>query len=296
MVTDASIKEQTSKNLNIIDKVQRYAIRTFRQLLVHSLVAVVLSILLGFVLGNYIAISVNNFVVIISSASAASGVLLAVSLALATFFARHVTDWRDRLIHKLREDQERLAMQMERSAKFHPEISRRLTELYLQSAFYIPGQTVDIEKMRSADKIFHGWAKEQAQKSANKFDFGNLNTYESFEKHIFDAHLRSTELTQTLSQLHVVEVAGRSITTFSPLIIAWVILVIFTLVFAIVGSMSVIPLSLNFPILLIPFYLFLVAIFALTKDITAILSHMRILETGYEKAMVELVNIRKNQV
>jgi len=292
---DESVKEQINKNLNIIDKLQRYAIRTFRQLLVHSLVAVLLSILLGFVLGNYIAVSVNNFVAIISSASAASGVLLAVSLALATFFAKHVTDWRDRLIHKLREDQERLAMQMERSAKFHPEISRRLTELYLQSAFYIPGQTVDIEKMRSADKIFHGWAKEQAQKSANKFDFGNLNTYESFEKHIFDAHLRSTELTQTLSQLHVVEVAGRSITTFSPLIIAWVILVIFTLVFAIVGSMSVIPLSLNFPILLIPFYLFLVAIFALTKDITAILRHMRILETGYEKAMVELVNPGKTQ-
>jgi len=292
---DESVKEQINKNLNIIDKLQRYAIRTFRQLLVHSLIAVLLSILLGFVLGNYIAVSVNNFVAIISSASAASGVLLAVSLALATFFAKHVTDWRDRLIHKLREDQERLAMQMERSAKFHPEISRRLTELYLQSAFYIPGQTVDIEKMRSADKIFHGWAKEQAQKSANKFDFGNLNTYESFEKHIFDAHLRSTELTQTLSQLHVVEVAGRSITTFSPLIIAWVILVIFTLVFAIVGSMSVIPLSLNFPILLIPFYLFLVAIFALTKDITAILRHMRILETGYEKAMVELVNPGKTQ-
>lgn len=292
---DESVKEQINKNLNIIDKLQRYAIRTFRQLLVHSLVAVLLSILLGFVLGDYIAVSVNNFVAIISSASAASGVLLAVSLALATFFAKHVTDWRDRLIHKLREDQERLAMQMERSAKFHPEISKRLTELYLQSAFYIPGQTVDIEKMRSADKIFHGWAEEQAQKSANKFDFGNLNTYESFEKHIFDAHLRSTELTQTLSQLHVVEVAGRSITTFSPLIIAWVILVIFTLVFAIVGSMSVIPLSLNFPILLIPFYLFLVAIFALTKDITAILRHMRILETGYEKAMVELVNPGKTQ-
>lgn len=184
---------------------------------------------------------------------------------------------------------------MERSAKFHPEISRRLTELYLHSVFYIPGQPVDIEKMRSADKIFHDWAKEQAQKSANKFDFGNLNTYESFEKHIFDAHLRSTELTQTMTQLHVVEVAGRSITTFSPLIITWVILVIFTLVFAIIGSMSVIPLGLNFPILLIPFYLFLVAIFALTKDITAILRHMRILETGYEEAMVELVNIRKDQ-
>lgn len=70
MVTDASIKEQTSKNLNIIDKLQRYAIRTFRQLLVHSLVAILLSILLGFVLGSYISVSTNNFVAIISSASA----------------------------------------------------------------------------------------------------------------------------------------------------------------------------------------------------------------------------------
>ena len=294
MVTDASIEEQTGKKLNIIDKLQKYAVRTFRQLLVHSLIAIFLSILVGFVLGNCKSISVGNFVAIISSASAASGALLAVSLALATFFARHVTDWRDRLVYKLGEDQEGLAMQMERSAKFYPEISRRLAELYLQSASYIPGQSVDIEKMRSADRIFHDWAKEQAQKSTNTFDFGNLNTYESFEKHLFDAHLRSTAMTETLTQLHIVEVAGRSITTFSPLIITWVIIVIFTLASAISGSMSVIPESLNLPILIAQFYLFLVAIFALTKDITAILGHMRILEIGYEKAMVEFVNIKKN--
>jgi len=290
MATNASIKEQTSKKLNIIDKLQRYAVRTFQQLLVHCLIAILLSILLGFFLCNYISINVSYFVAIISATSAASGALLAVSLAVATFFARYITDWRDRLIHKLKEDQEKLAMQMERSAKFHPEISRRLTELYLQSAFYIPGQAVDIEKLRLADEIFHNWAKEQAQRNNTKFDFGNLNTYESFEKHLFDAHLHSTELSYTLTQLHVVEVAGRSITTFSPLIITWVIIVIFTLVFAIVGGMSVIPESLNFPILLAPFYLFLVAIFALTKDITAILRHMRILEIGHEEAMVELVN------
>ncbi len=290
MVTDAEIKKQLRKKLNIIDRLQEYAVRTFRQLLVHSLVAVFLSALLGFVLGDYLSVSINNFVAIISSTSAASGALLAVSLALATFWARHVTDWRDRLTTKLRKDQDRLALQMERSAKFHPEISRRLTELYLQSAFYIPGQSVDIEKMRSADKIFRDWAKERAQNSSNKFDFGNLNTYESFEKHLFDAGLQMTEMTQTLTQLNVVEVAGRSITTFSPLIITWVIIVIFTLVFAIIGGMSVIPESLNLPILLAPFYLFLVAIFALIKDVTAILRNMRILEIGYEQAMVELVN------
>ncbi|MBI2852213.1 MAG: hypothetical protein HYX84_03810 [Chloroflexi bacterium] len=293
MVTNASIKEQTSKNLNIIDKLQRYAVRTFRQLLVHSLVAVLLSFL-GYVLGNYVSVSVNNFVAITSSTSAASGALLAVSLALATFWARHVTDWRDRLITKLGKDQDRLALQMGRSAKFHPEISRRLAELYLQSTFYIPGQTIDMEKVDSGRKVFDDWAKEQAKKSSNKFDFGNLNTYESFEKHLFDASLQSTTMRQTLVQLHIVEVAGRSITTFSPLIITWVVIVIFTLVFAIIGGMSVIPASFNLPILLASFYLFLVAILALTKDVTAILRNMRILEIGYEKAMVELVNMRKN--
>ena len=119
MVTDASIKEQTSKNLDIFDKLQRYAVRTFRQLLVHSLVAALLSIILGFILCNYISVSTNNFVAIISSSSAASGALLAVSLALATFYAKHITDWRDRLIHELKEAQERLAMQMERFAIYH---------------------------------------------------------------------------------------------------------------------------------------------------------------------------------
>lgn len=294
MTTNASIKKQTSKNLNIIDKLQRYAVRTFLQLLIHSLVAVLLSVFLGFALVNLISVNVNNFVVIISSASAASGALLAVSLALATFFARHVTDWRDRLIKKLSEDQDRLAMQMERSAKFHPEISRRLAALYLESIFYIPGQTIDMEKVDSARKVFDDWAKEQAKKSSKKFDFGNLNTYESFEKHLFDASLQSTAMSHTLTQLHIVEVAGRSITTFSPLIVTWVVIVIFTLVFAIIGGMMVIPESLNFPILVAPFYLFLVAVFALTKDVTAILRHMRILEIGYEQAMVDLVDMKKN--
>jgi cell division protein FtsL len=296
MVTDAEIKKQTRKKLNIIDRLQGYAVRTFLQLLIHSLVAVFLASILGFVLGNYLSISINNFVAIISSTSAASGALLAISLALATFWARHVTDWRDRLITKLEKDQDRLTMQMEKSAKSNPEISRRLAALYLESTFYIPGQAIDMEKMHSARKVFDDWAKEQAQKSANKFDFGNLNTYESFEKHIFDASLQSIAMSQTLTQLHIVEVAGRSIATFSPLIITWVVIVIFTLVFAIIGGMSVIPESLNLPILVAPFYLFLIAIFALTKDVTAILRNMRILETGYEQAMVEFVDIRKNLI
>ena len=177
---------------------------------------------------------------------------------------------------------------MRNSAKLYPEVSERLTELYLKSAFYIPGQAVDEEEIFSADRIFSDWAKNMAKKSDRKFSFGDLSTYDSFEKHLFDSSVRSNELRQTLIELGVVEKASRVIPTFSPLIITWVIIVILALVFAIAGSMSVIPTNLNFPILIIPFYLLLVAIFALTKDITAILVHMRVLEIGHEKAMAEL--------
>lgn len=277
-----------NQKLNIIDKIQKYAIRTYKQLFVHILVIIILAIIVGVLLSNDYIISANSFVVIISSMSAAAGVLLAVSLALATFFSRHLTDWRDRLIYKLKEDQRRIERQMEKSARLHPEISNRLAKLYLKSAFYIPGQAVDLSEIYAADKIFSDWAKEQAKKSTKKFNFGDLKTYDLLEKHLFDAQLNNTELRHTLIELNLVEVAGRAITTFSPLIITWVIITLLTLVFAIIGAMSVLPLFLNIPILLIPFYLFLVAIFALTKDVTAILRHMRIMETGYEQAMADL--------
>lgn len=284
-MSDSTLANQ---KLNIIDKLQMYAIRTNKQLVVHILVIVILAIIVSVFLGNFYVISVNNFVVIISSMSAVAAVLLAVSLALVTFFGRHIMDWGDRLTYKLKEDQRRIERQMEKSAKLHPEISNRLVELYLKSAYYIPGQPIDTSEIYAADRVFSDWAKEQAKKSTKKFNFGDLSTYDSFEKHLFDAQLNNTELRLTLIELSLVEVAGRSITIFSPLIITWVIITIFTLVFAIIGATSLIPLFLNIPILLIPFYLLLVAIFALTKDITAILRHMRIRETGYELAIAEL--------
>ena len=92
----------------------------------------------------------------------------------------------------------------------------------------------------------------------------------------------------TLTELHVAEIAGRSINTFSPLIITFVTITILSLIAAIIGGVAVLAVKLNFPILVIPFYLLLLAIFALTKDITAILRHMRVLERGVEEAEAEL--------
>lgn len=285
---NSSIKKQAKAQLNVIDKVQRFAVRTIKQLFVHILIAIIIAVIVGILLNRQI--NTDSFVVIISSMSAASGVLLAVSLALANFFSRHITDWRDQLIRSLKLAQEKVIVQMEKSAELFSDISRRLSVLYLQYIFYIPGQVIEPEEVYAADRIFSDWAKDQASKVTEKIDFGSLNSYDSYAKHLLDAGLCITELRHTLIQLSVAEKNGRSITTFSPLIITWMIIVILTLVLAIMGGISLIPANLNFPILIAPFYLFLIAIFALTKDITAILSQMRIMETGYSIAIDELIN------
>ena len=278
------------KLLAMIDFLEKYALRSFKQVLMHTCTAVGLALLIYFLLSDKVYISNSNFVTIMSSVTAASGVLLAVSLAFATFMGRYMTDWRERLIERLRQGREKLELQMKISAQHHPEISRRLTELYIMAAHYIPGQAINKDEVFEADKIFHSWAKKHAEKSTKKFDFGDLGTYDSFEKHIFDAHLRSTAVRQTLTELHVAEVSGRSLATFPPLLTTWAIILIFALVSAIIGSTGIIYESLNIPIIIIPAYLVLLAIFALIKDVGASLSIMRVLETGYEKAMEELVS------
>lgn len=268
----------------------KYALRSFKQILIHICVSVGLATLFYFLLSDRVTVSSNNFVTIMSSIAAASGALLAISLAFATFMGRYVTDWRERLFERLRQEREVLRSQMKISAQHYPEISKRLTELYIMAALYIPGQEIDTNEVYKADKIFHDWAKEHASQTKRKFDFGNLDTYDSFEKLLFDAHLCSNEVRQSLIELHVAEVSGRSLATYPSLITTWAIILIFSVVSAIIGGTGIIYANLNISLLVIPAYLFLFAIPALVLDFKASMSIMRILETGYEKAMLELVN------
>lgn len=273
---------------NFLDK---YAVRTFRQVVIHSIVTLVLFVLLYFMLGERISIATVSFVGIMSSMAAASGALLAVSLALAMFFGRHIIDWRDKLIEGLRQSLTILGAQMGKSAQRYPEISRRLVELYLKAAYYIPGQSIDRDDLFKASSVFDDWAREEALKSERKFDFGDLKTYDSFEKHLFDASLCSMNVRQNLLLLSVTETAGRSIPSFAPLILVWLIILVSSLVLSIVGGMGLVSENSNLAVLIIPFfYLFLVAVFALMKDVTAIIPSMRALEAGYEQAMLELVS------
>jgi hypothetical protein len=266
----------------------KYALRSYKQVWVHSAVAILFAALLTWLLGDRTSINNTSFVVVTSSIAAASGALLAISVGLVTFFSRHLIDWRDRTIEKLARARAELILQMEKSASQHPEITRRLTELYLKAVSYIPGQSVDYEEIRQASGIFNDWATEMAHKSTRRFDFANLSTYGSFEKHLFDAHFRCKDVSESLTLLGVIEIGGRGIRTFAPLIIGWIVILALALILAIIGGAGVIPGLLSLGIIAMLFYLFAVAVLALTMDTLAIIGHMRTLETGYEQAILQL--------
>lgn len=281
-------KERDSKKDSMSDKLQRYAFRSTRQIFFHVAAAIVLAILLSFILGSRISISVNSFVSIVSSMGTISGVLLAISLALFFFFSRHATDWRDKLTEKLMQGRAELRAQIQKSAQHHPDIPRHLAALYDKSIKYEQGQLVDMEEIDKAGSVFADWATEQAEKRARSIDLGDTKEYNSFELQLRDAYLCYREVKHTFRLLSVAELHIRATATFSPLIIAWVIILTLALTSTIIGSMGIIPNSLSFPVLIIPFYLLLVAVFALIKDIMAIMSLTRIQETAYDEAMLEI--------
>lgn len=284
--------EKSAKPHKLVGFLERYAIPSFKHVVIHSCIAIVLLVIFFLTLKNLVIISGGSFVSITSSISAASGALLAISLALATFFSRYITDWRDKLIDKLEKGQIELANQMTRSAKNHPEISQRLTELYLQSYMYIPGQAVDTDEVLEASKIFNEWATAKALESQNAnrtFNFSNLNTYESLEKHLFDANQSSRHVRESLMLLSAAEKTSRAIVVFPPLMASWGVILLVSLVFAFIGGMGVLDVGVYFPMLLMLLYLIIVSLIALVISSGNIITFTtRGLEKGYEIAMAQL--------
>jgi len=280
----------------IISFLEKSAISSFKRVLLHFGIAILLLVvfvLLYAFLDIQVTMSANNFVTVTSAMAAASGALLAISLVLATFFSRYVTDWRDRLIDGLERSQAELESQMAKSARQHPEISRRLTEIYMKFAYYTPGQSIDPSELDKASAVFDKWAKtkaEEAHKANKTFDFGDLSTYESFEKHLLDASLRITRVRQKLAHLSAVERISRSITVFPPLFLTLAVILLLSLVFTILVSIHVLGEAFHFPILLMLLYLILIVLISLTIVSSNFIGRLtRILETGYEIAKDQLV-------
>ncbi|MGB2877174.1 MAG: hypothetical protein WBB97_03980, partial [Dehalococcoidales bacterium] len=261
----------------------------FKRALIYTLIAIMLSLLFYFLAGNIIKISSNNFVAIMSSTSAASGALLAVSIAFYTFLGRYMADWRDRLYERFIKERDELKSQIQISAKHHPEISRRLVDLYLFSAQYILGQKIKKDEVYEAANMFHPWAKEKSETGNFKFDFGDLSTYDSFAKHLFDAHFYSTAVRNSLIDLSVAEISGRPLLTFPSLITTWAGVLIFSLVSAIIGGTGIICENCYISMLIIPAFLLPFATITLILDFRNLMHTMRIYEIGHEKALEELV-------
>ncbi len=282
------VKEQVSNKYSISDKLQRYAFRSNNQILVHAAVAIILAVLFSFILGTRISVSGSSFVLIVSSMGTISGALLAISLALFFFFSRHVTDWRDKIAEKLVQGRAELRAIIQRSAQHHPDISRHLAALYEKSLTYFPGQLIEMEEIDKAGSVFVDWATNQAKKRARRIDLGNPKEYNSFELQLRDAYICYREVKHVFRLIRVAELHIRATAVFSPLIIAWVLILTLTLTSALIGSIGIIPNNLGFPVLIIPFYLLFVAVFALIKDVMAIMSITIIQETAYDEALLEI--------
>jgi hypothetical protein len=259
----------------------RVSLRSFRQVVVHVCIAVALAAVLYF--GRFVggAISDNDLVIILAAIAAGAGALLAVSLALGIFSSQYYTDWTYRSRERLRNQLEGLEDRMQKSARKYPGISSHLVELFMLMAMYIPGQPVEFDKVREADKVFHDWVSQELIKSGKKINFGSIDDYETFEKYAFDAHLVASESRDALTEVGLAEVYGRTLNTLPPVIATWALVLVFSLVFAIIGSSDIICGNMNLSILIVPIYLCLFAVSAVVIDCWGLMEHMRAREKGY---------------
>jgi hypothetical protein len=291
---DNTIVNQNSKRQKLTGIIEGHAIPSLKYLLIHFGIAIILWVSLFICITDWSPIERESFVAISSSLAAVSGTLLAISIALAIFFGRYLLDWRDKLYEELKLAQNELEKQMYKSATKHPEITERLVELFLKAAFYTRGQRINQDEIFKASAVFNDWANEQVKKEKNEkksfnFKYSNPSTYESLAKHIFDTNLRVTRVREALIELSVNETTGRSIPVFSPLITAWIIIFMISVVAAIIGGIGLGNPWLYFPYLIAIIYITFIAITSLTVVSVNILTVMpRLLESGHEKAMEQL--------
>ena len=135
---------------------------------------------------------------------------------------------------------------------------------------------------------FLDWVRSQAESGRRVIDAGDVTVYDSFAMHLRDAIICEHQLSHSLRLLSIVRGRILTIGTFSSSTLSWALVLILTLTFAILGSVGVLPNNLSFPLLVIPFWLFLIGGFALLKDITAVFGGFQVQETGFNEVLAEL--------
>lgn len=265
---------------------------SFIHVAVHLSIAIIVAAVLIIIFRDEILIEKSSFVNLIYSVGAFASAFLAISVGVATFFTSLMVNSRDRLIDRLERATNALADQMKKSAKSYPEISDRLTDLYMYAAYYIPGQSVDSEEVFAKSRIYDDWAKEEALKaisSGRKFCFGNLDTYDSYGKHLFDVNLCTNKVRNTLILLGVQEHSSRVVTVFPPLFLAWSIVVMISIALAILESTGNLYTMFLFPSSVLLIYIVLISLMSLLIGVSNIILFItRGLEKGHQIAMDQL--------
>lgn len=277
-----------SSILGIPDKLDRYALRSKTQIVIHVLASISVASLIYFLLRSKLSVPETYFVTITSSMSAASAALLAITIALGSYYSLNAMNWRDKLIDNLTKASLKTRKQMEKSAKQYPDISRQLAPLYDKSLFQVAGKPVDQTEIDVLTNSFLDWVRSQVESGKRVIDAGDVTVYDSFAMHLRDAIICEHQLSHSLRLLGIVRGRILTIGTFSSSTLSWVLVLILTLTFAILGSVGVLPSNLSFPLLVIPFWLFLMGGFALLKDITAVFGGFQVQETGFNEALAEL--------
>ena len=270
--------------VNIIDHA---GLRSLIGLLVHVCVGVALATLFYF--GRFVSVNIsdNNLVTVLAGITAVSGVFLALTAAFGTFKSQFQTDWAYRNNKRLRNQRERIGNMMRKSAGKYPEIASYLKDKYLFLSSYLPGQGVSFNEMNEmveSDTKFRSWVSGRVKKSGQKIDWGNIEDYDSFVKHGIDAMFAADESREVIAEIKLAELHARNIGTLQPLIMTWAIILVYSLVFAVTGSLDVMRDSVNLSILIIPIYLSFLAVIAVVLDFWNLIRMTRIREIGWAES------------
>ncbi len=282
----------------IVDKIKMWidgiVFRSYWQVAGHFVLATIIAVGLSVILDFKIVESNGGVVTYLSSIVAASGALLAVTIAVSFFANRNFTEERDKYIDKLAYGRGLLRKQMEHSASKYPDISRKLAPLYELCTRYTRGREVKEVDTSKAYQHFFQWAKAVTKGKESNIDVGEESSYDSFEMHLRDALVCALEVKLVFTSLTMSYGESKTVMTFASLIVGWVLVLGVSVFFAMLESVVGLSGFASFIVVFVTFYSLIIATVALMFDITTILKRSRRFEEGWEQVMNEIESAKLN--
>ncbi len=265
---------------------EHHALRSRWQVIGHIGIGVALAIGAHFSLQWRASLYPGDFVTLALSLGALSGLFLAVTVALASFWAQLSTTLRETYLDRLTRDRMRLEALMNRAAGVFPDIPRAMTDLYLRALMYQPGERVDQDALTTLYRQYGAWSSQLVKTSIGKFDFGDPLSFDTPARCMLDSMGCAAAVYHDLTMLGINERDGEPLMSFPYLVWSWAA----TMALALLPALSIAAMSgyvFSIALLLTPAYLFMWAVFALVLDAAAVFRATRNLEVGTQKGIQE---------